>query len=302
MTEFKCGICHEKHSILGDIIFPEPALIFNMSEKEKEERIDNEGSLFIIDKELIFVNGCINLEWTAESKWFSWQVWAKIEMEEFLQKFTDLKSNEKITPLKAVLENEILFYPNAQNLKVVIELSAHIEDTVIEVVEENHALTNDQKNGITTERLIELMQMIYHLPESQLEEGKDSSVDELVEALEKAEIQYLNSEKKFGINVLSNSAVVFQLVCSSLLEKEGGEAGFGIHLPFDQSFLKGKENYVKFKTSKYYQKFDANLWDGIPTYQLNLGKDKEKIENFVNGLLKEVYEIKDPIRFELFEF
>ena len=131
----------------------------------------------------------------------------------------------------------------------------------------------------------------------------NKSFDErLEEILVLTENKYKSSDRNFGINFSHGRMVIFQMIKSTLLENsENNEFGYGIHLSFDDSFPETKEELERFTNSGFADEFHSHVWNGIPTYQINLKTDKQKIIKLTKNIIETVYE-KEPSEIEIEEF
>ena len=68
------------------------------------------------------------------------------------------------------------------------------------------------------------------------------------------------------------------------------EEGFGLHLSFDESFESAKEELANFRKQDYLKEFDYHEFDEIPSYQIDLGRDTNQINEIVKQLIIDVYE------------
>ena len=74
-----------------------------------------------------------------------------------------------------------------------------------------------------------------------------------------------------------------------MLEFKNDGKGFGIDLPFDDSFVETKGRVERFNLQDYSKEFKLYNIDGIPTYQMDLGIDEVKIKRLVINIVKDVY-------------
>ena len=126
--------------------------------------------------------------------------------------------------------------------------------------------------------------------------------ERLEEVLKLTENKYKSSNNNFGINFSSGQMVIFQIIKRTLLENpDNNEFGYGIHLSFDDSFPETKGELERFTNSDFANKFESHVWDGIPTYQLDLKTDREQIIIMTNKIIEEVYQ-KDVSKIEVDEF
>ena len=67
---------------------PMPAMIRNMSDKERDERVFEHDGLFIVDRKHMLLNGCIQIfhEEDASQSFFDWQAWVSVDAREFAGK------------------------------------------------------------------------------------------------------------------------------------------------------------------------------------------------------------------------
>lgn len=116
------------------------------------------------------------------------------------------------------------------------------------------------------------------------------SKSNFIELLGLVEQQYNADEKLFLIDISTENLVLFQLVHRKLKEKYEDDAfGYCIHFAFDQSFQSSTEELNKFKQIGLDTLADYSEWDGIPTYQIDMRNNKEKIADIVEKTFSEVY-------------
>ena len=138
--------------------------------------------------------------------------------------------------------------------------------------------------------------------QKQAEFANKSFDERLEEILILTENKYKSTNRNFGINFSHGRMVIFQLIKSTLLENsENNEFGYGIHLSFDDSFPETKGELERFTNSDFANKFHRHVWDGIPTYQLDLKTDKEQIIEISKKIIETVYE-REVSKIEIDEF
>lgn len=131
----------------------------------------------------------------------------------------------------------------------------------------------------------------------------NKSFDErLEEILTLTENKYKLSNRNFAINFSHGRMVIFQMIKSTLLKNsENKEFGYGIHLSFDDSFPETIGELERFTNLDFADKFHSHVWDGIPTYQLDLKTDKKQIIEMAKRIIETVYE-KEVSKIEIDEF
>lgn len=104
----------------------------------------------------------------------------------------------------------------------------------------------------------------------------------------------------FIYTVLENYSAQIQVVHSSFIQElktNNTEFGLAIAISFDETFPDEIENHKKFKRSKYFSKFTAYEWDGIPCYGLNMKTDYEATAVMITGILKDIYGFNESTSF-----
>lgn len=293
MEKYKCEKCGKNHTIYRSIEIPLPRMISEMSEEEREKRVKEFSGFLIVDDEFLFANGWVNIEVeNHEFPFYYWKTWSSISRNKFSENIEELKTG-KVIEFDGKLEEELIpFYPNSKDLKTKTLIQATSEGIIVEIqVEEKSQLKEDQSKPITEKRMIEIMQMIHHNPKREERQSFDKSFKQrLTVELENAESEYIANKKDFVIN-LSTGTVLFQIISNKMLEiNRINERGFGLHLSFDETHDESIEEIAKFRGKEYSKEFDYHDLDEIPTYQIDLGTDKKRLEKLVNQIIVDVYE------------
>ncbi|MEM6321737.1 MAG: DUF2199 domain-containing protein [Bacteroidota bacterium] len=305
MKNYKCPICGKKHSVYSGLEISIPSEMYDMSEEERVTRVEEfTKGFFFVDKKDFYVNGWLYLGVENEAyPFFTYNLCASIDHQQFLANLDELKSGEHVV-FNGKLANELPQYPNSIELKVKVTIQLTEEDIEIEfTVTEESQLKNDQVKPMTKDRVIELMTFFHHNEAHNKDEFNASFEKRFQEAIIQVQKDFIDRGETFGINLSADGSACFQIIANQMLEKMDSEIlGFGIHLPFDQSFEEEIEKLVKFKKTDLVNQFDYYLLDGIPTYQKDLVRDIDLLEVIVKQLITEVYQQKlDNINIESFE-
>ena len=111
---------------------------------------------------------------------------------------------------------------------------------------------------------------------------------------------YSEPNHGFIYTVFENDSAQIQVVHSSFIQElktNNTEFGLAIAIAFDETFPDEIENHKKFKSSKYFSKFTAYEWDGIPCYGSNMKTDYEATAKMMTEILKDVYGFKESSNF-----
>lgn len=301
MDKYKCNICGKNHSIYFGFESLESETILEIPESERKNRVIKVGNLSVVDNQLIIVRGNLFVKCNElEETYLYFDVWVKIKTEDFQKKIEEYEKDKvNYDPtLIGKLESQLILYDDTKNIEVEVTNYEHDKvDTLVKVLKKNHQLEIDQRNGISNERLIELMEKIHH--RRKIENSSSKPIEELFnEIFEKALSGYIMKDKLFYINVVKDSMTLFQIISNNLLETgKVKESGFGLHLPFDNS---ENNELEKFKRIDNISDFDFMILDEIPTYQINLERDKKKLLQLIKLISKEVYE-EEEVWFDIEE-
>ena len=304
MEKYKCEICKKQHAVYRSIEIDLPNYILEMPEEEREKRIQRESIFCFVDNKTIFVNGYLNIEsQNYESPYFYWKIWTSISGIDYQENLEKLIAGN-IVEFKGKLENYLPFYREHIGLEANTLIQVKGDQIFSEVIiTEESRLKEDQSNPISDERLIEIMQMIYHHPEREGKNNFDKPFyDRLSKELQNAKLEYIDNHKNFAIDLSNTSTNLFQIVNNKMLEVNSNLSnGFGLHLSFDDSFDECKEEIQKFRSKDYSRYFDFHNLDRIPTYQIDLGMNIEQLIELVGKIIVEVYE-ENPEKIEIDKF
>ena len=266
-------------------------MLDNIPENEMENRVDGMNGLYLIDKKWLLVNGYIYIFMEGlEEPMFYWQAWVSVSSDEFQQHYERLMAGQKVV-LEGALESVIPYYTKSIGLKATVSISALNEAAEIRITEESD-LKEDQSKPITRERVIELMRYINHRELYEEPKKFDTPFSlRLKSELAEVEKKYFKRKKAFAINISSLDAVLFQIINSTMLPSKGKKkSGFVLHLSFDPTFEESLDEIARFRKKDYSKVFQYQDFDGIPTYQLDLGIDIDEVEKMVTLLIEDVFE------------
>ena len=113
----------------------------------------------VIDDRDFFVRGLIMVPIIGTLERFCWGVWGSLSKKGFdaLMEFDAHKHDQKPPPMFSWLSNNISGYPNTQNMKMLAHIQPGNERPHFELERTDHPLSIEYHNGITPERLKEIM-------------------------------------------------------------------------------------------------------------------------------------------------
>ena len=159
MFRFHCKSCGQWHEGMPTLAAEAPLFYYGVPEGEREARCQLGSDTCIVDGEHFFIRGCLEIPVHRETNPFIWGVWvslSKVNFDRFVACFEGEKRSH-IGPFFGWLSAGLLGYPDTENLK----MRAHLRDggirPVIELEPTDHPLAVEQRDGITADRVAEIV-------------------------------------------------------------------------------------------------------------------------------------------------
>ena len=291
MENYRCKICGKKHRVFRGIESPIPAVLREIPDDERDRRILENDSFYVLDKMHVILPGYIQVfhQSDTSASFFNWHVWVSVDARNFMSKIPLLQNNENVV-ISGRLESEMFFYQDVIGLDIELLIDPKASFPVIKVVNEGE-LKKDQQSPITTERVEELMSRLHHQEIYAPPEQYDTPfVTRLMEELKGCESKY--KKGNFILNVSSPGEVIFQILPERLLEdSKGKRSGYGLHVAFDFEDEVSVEQFDRLKNLKEAENWKFCEVEGVPIYQLAVGKDVDGLCKVSVQLLKEVFQV-----------
>lgn len=162
---FTCATCGQTHeglpfSFAAD--FPDPYAALKPDERDARAVIGTDQC--IIDQQLFFLRGCLEIPIIGRSEPFLWGLWATVWEKDFdeIADSWETPGREKTHgPFKGRLANSLEDYPATFNLKLRIDLQPVGTRPLFCIEELAHPLAQEQQNGISYQAAME--RASYHL-------------------------------------------------------------------------------------------------------------------------------------------
>jgi hypothetical protein len=161
---FKCTFCEEWHEGVPGYATEAPGYYHSIPLAEREARCILESDICVVDQTFFFVRGCLEIPVKGESERFIWGVWislSKPSFERFVESF-DAPQRSHIGPFFGWLSSELPLYPSTKSVKTRVHLRDNGLRPYIELEPTDHPLALEQRNGITTERVVEIYSRLQH--------------------------------------------------------------------------------------------------------------------------------------------
>lgn len=164
MEKYKCEICGRNHDYYGSYpMLSMPSIIEKMSDLEKEKLTKLHDFFYHLEGSFFLIKGDLFVKVKNQDWFIHWEVWAKIEEDDFCSLPDDLDTSS-IYRIKAVLISPILHYDVSLNMP--IYLIFHFEDKnsypEVEFIDEFSEIGHDFFYGISIDKLNGWMESIYH--------------------------------------------------------------------------------------------------------------------------------------------
>jgi hypothetical protein len=162
----KCATCGKVHDGIPLSFAAEfPDMYANMSREDRDARCVIGSDQCIIDDELFFIRGCLELPIAGSPDLFLWGLWASVREEVFdeISESWELVGREKSRgPFKGRVANSLSVYPETSSLKIGIVVQPVGTRPLFFLEEAEHPLTIEQRSGISRGRALELASLLLH--------------------------------------------------------------------------------------------------------------------------------------------
>ncbi len=163
--KISCSKCGEIHTGAPAFVAEYPWHYFDVPENEREKRCSVGSDDCVIDKQLFFVRGCLEIPVSGSGESLNWGVWVSLSESSFIEwiRVFDESKRSSIGPFFGWLSTELKMYPSTLNLKTMIHLRNDAIRPFIELEQTEHPLAVEQRHGITMKRLEEIYSTMTHL-------------------------------------------------------------------------------------------------------------------------------------------
>jgi hypothetical protein len=149
---YKCACCGQVYNEMPVCFGSDyPDYYFSVPPDERATRIELAESLCAVDKEHFFQRGRITIPIHGHKEGLVFDVWTSISRENFEIRNSMWKDPERVqnTPYFGWLQTVVPTYRDTLNLKTIAREQEVGLIPNIELIEEGHPLTLDQRNGIS---------------------------------------------------------------------------------------------------------------------------------------------------------
>jgi hypothetical protein len=162
---FLCRTCGAWHTTLPlSFSVKAPLAASRIPAEELEQRVVITPDQCVIDGTKFFIRGRIVVPIRELEEPFIWGVWAEISPKSFIrtQELWKIQGREQEPPYPGWLDTEIPPYGNTINLEVAVRTQVVGRRPHFELTDAEHPLAEEQRNGITLERIEEIASLCLH--------------------------------------------------------------------------------------------------------------------------------------------
>ncbi len=167
--EFKCSCCGEIHKGIPTFGFKEPMAVLYVPEEQRGELVDLGENECVIDEASFYLRGCIEIPVHGYEESFIWGTWVSIRKEDYLEyvNFPDGDDRSSIGPYYGYLSGHFSPYEEmCEDLRIIVHPRETGIRPFLELESTGHALSQEQRNGISTDRLAEIYEIMMHAKKS----------------------------------------------------------------------------------------------------------------------------------------
>jgi hypothetical protein len=160
-----CGCCGRTFdTLLLDLAFDAPAYWRRIPAEERSARTRLDADACTIDDRHFFIRACLEIPVHGLDQPFVWGVWVSLS-EASMRRAAELfhvDADEDEPPRFGWLSNSIPGYPDTLSLKASVRFRSRTLRPVVELEPIDHPLALEQQEGISVERVQEIIRPMTH--------------------------------------------------------------------------------------------------------------------------------------------
>ena len=166
--EFKCSECDEVHTGSPSFSHNHPALVYSIPEEERENRLYLTDDLCVVDDKHFFIRVVLEVPIIGMDDPFTWGVWVSQSEENFMSYQNSFGADQSGNTTFGWLVANVAYYSTNdsngfyETLKCDVHWREKGKRPYITLHEVKHELFEDQQNGISWNKAIEIAQIVMH--------------------------------------------------------------------------------------------------------------------------------------------
>lgn len=155
---YRCACCGEWQQGVPAVAFDRPAHVYGVPEEERAHRVKLNEDLCIIDDQYFYIRACLLIPIRGTSETFEYGVWSSLSETNFnLYRRTFQSDQSGLGPFFGWFANEIGGYLSTLSIRCRVYPQEEGIRPILELEETDHPLCVEYREGVTTERLSQIM-------------------------------------------------------------------------------------------------------------------------------------------------
>jgi len=162
--QFVCKTCGKNHDGIPAYGADRPAQYWDVPQEKLEEDVFLTSDSCVIADRFFFIRGCLEVPVDADEGHLEWGVWVSLSEESFFlwQDSYETPVRSHIGPFFGWLSTSLPGYPDTLNLKTMVFLRDNGIRPRIVLEETEHPLSIEQRDGISMDRVQEIISVVEH--------------------------------------------------------------------------------------------------------------------------------------------
>jgi hypothetical protein len=160
VSGYRCVTCGQSHDEEASaFLFSLPLYALQIPPGDQARRVDATSDQCVVDGQHFFILGNLDVALRDSSNFIRWSVWTTLSERNFLRasELWNAAGREAEPPYFGWLSNQVPGYPDTLHVKTVVHTQPVGIRPRIEIIEEDHPLWVEQREGISPERFQELL-------------------------------------------------------------------------------------------------------------------------------------------------
>jgi hypothetical protein len=164
-TGFACSICGVRHDVLPlSFSVKAPLAVVKIPTEELQQRVVITPDQCVIDDRDFYLRGRIPVPIIGLEEPFIWGVWAEVSPKNFVRtvEMWNTIGREAEPVFSGWLDTELFLFGDTINLEVSVETQVVGRRPHFRIVDQDHPLAREQREGILIERVEKIAEQILH--------------------------------------------------------------------------------------------------------------------------------------------
>ena len=161
---FRCASCGETHEGMPTFGSEAPLAYYAVPEEKRDQLCQLGTDACVIENDLFFVRGCVEIPVHGEAEPFIWGLWVLLSSQNFAEWLgaQSLAQRSHFGPYFGWLDSALTVYPVQMNLKTRVHLRDNGIRPYLELEPTSHPMAIEQREGISVDRVAEIYRAVVH--------------------------------------------------------------------------------------------------------------------------------------------